>query len=108
MNRSNTTHVVPAALLAAIAVLLLGCGVTDETPAGQGGTDNPTSPTEATRSADDSRGFVVLLDDDADPDQIEGEPGSYAMTARGATEAPWAVVDVPAGFTNFGFFAVWP
>ena len=75
MNRENITRVFPAALLAAIAVLLPGCGGTDETPTGRGGSHNPTSPTEATSRADDSRGFVVLLDDDADPDQIEGEPG---------------------------------
>jgi hypothetical protein len=34
----------------------------------------------------------VLLDDDLEPDQIEGKPGPYVMTARGWTEPPWAVV----------------
>jgi hypothetical protein len=56
----------------------------------------------------DEPGYVVLKDDDADPDQMNGEPGAFAMTARGHEKAPLAVVDVPAGFTNFGFFAMWP
>jgi hypothetical protein len=56
----------------------------------------------------DEPGYVVLKYDDADPDQMKGEPGAYAMTARGHESAPLAVVDVPAGFTNFGFFAMWP
>ncbi len=57
----------------------------------------------------DEPSYTTLIDSDADPDQIEGEPGHYAMTARGHEEsAPLAVVDVPAGFTNFGAFAMWP
>lgn len=52
--------------------------------------------------------FVVLLDDDSDPDQIMGKAGAYALTARGSGTPPYAVIDVPEGFSNFGFFAVWP
>ncbi|MGH3345361.1 MAG: hypothetical protein ACRDO4_00130, partial [Nocardioides sp.] len=50
--------------------------------------------------------YVLLLDDDSDPDQILGQPGAYALTARGATTAPLAVLDVPPGYSNFGFFAL--
>jgi len=52
--------------------------------------------------------YVALLDDDTRPDQVRGEPGTYAFTARGADTPPLAVIDVPAGYSNFGFFAVWP
>jgi hypothetical protein len=53
--------------------------------------------------------FVVLVDNGTDDtDMIEGEPGAYAMTARGSGTPPHAVIDVPEGFSNFGFFAVWP
>lgn len=56
----------------------------------------------------DEPSYTTLIDSDVDPDQIEGEPGAYAMTARGHESAPLAVVDVPAGYTNFGSFALWP
>jgi hypothetical protein len=53
--------------------------------------------------------FVVLVDNGTDDtDMIEGEPGAYAMTARGSGTPPHAVIDVPSGYANFGFFAVWP
>ena len=53
--------------------------------------------------------FVVLVDNGTDDtDVIEGEPGAYAMTARGSGTTPHAVIDVPSGYANFGFFAVWP
>jgi hypothetical protein len=52
--------------------------------------------------------YVLLLDDDSDPDQVLGEPGAYALTARGAANPPLAVLDVPAGYSNFGFFALVP
>ena len=52
--------------------------------------------------------YVALLDDDSQPDQVRGEAGSYALTARGADTTPLAVIDVPAGYSNFGAFAVWP
>ena len=53
--------------------------------------------------------YVLLLDDDDDPDQVLGEPGAYALTARGAAgNPPLAVLDVPAGYSNFGFFALVP
>ena len=68
---------------------------------------NPTSSTTTsnipTADADD---YVLLLDDDSDPDQILGQAGAYALTARGAATAPLAVLDVPAGYSNFGFFAL--
>lgn len=62
---------------------------------------------------DEQRGkppYTELVDSDTNPDQMKGEPGAYAMTARGHGEAsaPVAVVDVPAGFTNSGGFAMWP
>ena len=70
-----------------------------------------TNPTSSTTTGDvsaaDADDYVLLLDDDADPDQIRGEAGTYALTARGAA-APLAVLDVPPGYSNFGHFAVWP
>jgi len=48
----------------------------------------------------------VLTDDDANPDQIKGEPGSYALTARGQGASVLACIALPAGYTNFGDFAV--
>ena len=103
MKRINIARALPSAL-AAVAVLLVACG-NDQTPAGRADAQKPTTPTT---QATDSRDFVLLLDDDTDPDQVEGKPGWYAMTARGMAKPPLAVVDVPAGFTNFGFFALWP
>lgn len=79
--------------LAAGLVVLAGCS------------DEPRAEADEPR---DEAGYVVLEDDDADPDQMNGEPGAYAMTARGHESAPLAVVDVPGGFTNFGAFAMWP
>jgi len=52
--------------------------------------------------------YVVLLDDDSDPDQVQGAPGAYAFSARGSGTPPLAVMDVPEGFSNFGFWMVWP
>jgi hypothetical protein len=80
------------AALAAAVILLAAC------------TDDST-PNAGTTSAVD---YVLLLDDDSDPDQVLGEPGAYALTARGSGAPPLAVLDVPAGYSNFGFFALWP
>jgi hypothetical protein len=77
-----------------LAVMTLGLGVLG------GCADDAREPGEAD--------FVVLLDDDSDPDQIMGRAGEYAMSARGSGSPPYAVIDVPAGFSNFGSFAVWP
>ncbi len=76
------------ALVACIGVLLLhGCA--DQT---------------SSAAAD----YVLLLDDDSQPDQVHGEAGSYALTARGDGTPPLGLLDVPAGFENFGFFALVP
>jgi hypothetical protein len=77
-------------LLAAAVVVLAACS--DDT-------------TEAETIGPD---YVLLLDDDSNPDQVQGEPGTYALTARGSGTPPLAVLDVPAGYSNFGFFALWP
>lgn len=77
-------------LLASAVLVLAGC--TDEPEAGE----EPTVERE----------YVVLVDDGTD--QMQGEPGAYAMTARGGTTPPLAVVDVPAGFSHFGSFVIWP
>jgi hypothetical protein len=79
--------------LAAGLLMLTGC------------TDEPAA--DAIEPHDETT-YVTLSDSDADPDQMNGEPGVYAMTARGQTSAPLAVVDVPEGFSNFGSFAMWP
>ena len=53
--------------------------------------------------------YVVLVDNGTDDtDMILGKPGAYAMTARGSGRPPYAVIDVPGGYANFGSFAVWP
>lgn len=83
--------------------MLSACGGTDKTSAS--GSD-PTVPTSPTTEAAEPRDYVLLLDDDNDPDQMQGKPGSYAMTARGMSEPPLAVVDVPVGFSNFGTFGI--
>jgi hypothetical protein len=51
-------------------------------------------------------GYTLLLDDDTNPDQVHGTAGRYALTARGDGEPPLAVVDLPDGYKNFGFFAL--
>ena len=76
-------------LLAASAIVMAACS--DDT-------------TEPETSGPD---YVLLLDDDSKPDQVQGEPGTYALTARGSGTPPLAVLDVPAGYSNFGFFALW-
>jgi hypothetical protein len=77
-------------LLAAGAVVIAACS-DDTTGAETNGPD-----------------YVLLLDDDSMPDQVQGEPGTYALTARGSGTPPLAVLDVPAGYSNFGFFALGP
>ena len=71
-----------------------------------------TDPTgdSTTRGAPavDASSYVLLQDDDSGPDQVLGKPGSYALTARGAESPPLAVLEVPAGYSNFGFFALVP
>lgn len=63
----------------------------------------------AAACADDAKAereptFIRLLDIDGQT-QVQGRAGAYGMTARGM-DAPLAVVDVPAGYENFGFFAL--
>ena len=82
--------------LAASVVLFAACA-----------TDTPGSDTIDSTPPVNTDDYVMLLDDDSDPDQIRGEAGTYALTARGAA-APLAVLDVPPGYSNFGQFAVWP
>lgn len=77
-----------AAVLAATA-----CG---GTPSAE--TADPAAPVD----------YVLLTDDGSDTDQVAGEPGRYALTARGTAAPPLAVVDLPAGYASFGFFAVVP
>lgn len=84
---------VPWPALAAGVILLAAC------------TDPPASTTTGNTPRADADDYVLLLDDDSDPDQIRGQAGAYALTARGAAAAPLAVLDVPAGYSNFGFFA---
>ncbi len=80
--------------LAASALLLVACSEESNKPASES-----TTPVDAVD-------YVLLLDDDTDPDQVLGEPGAYALTARGESSPPLAVLDVPAGYSNFGFFAL--
>jgi hypothetical protein len=84
--------------IAAGLVLLTACA-DDVSPKAD---DSPSA--DAAGAAD----YVLLLDDDSDPDQVLGEPGAYALTARGSGTPPLAVLDVPSGYSNFGFFALWP
>ena len=51
---------------------------------------------------------IVMTDDDADPDQIEGAAGCYTFTARGTAKPALAELTLPAGYGNFGHFALWP
>jgi hypothetical protein len=67
-----------------------------------------SSPAPDTTTSEDTGSYVLLLDDGSEQDQAKGEPGTYAMTARGGGAPPLAVVDVPAGYSNFGSFALWP
>lgn len=80
----------PWMVLAAGAVVIAACS------------DDTTEP--QTNEPD----YVLLLDDDSNPDQVKGKPGTYALTARGSGTPPLALLDVPAGYSNFGFFALWP
>ncbi len=76
---------------AAVVLAATACGGTPSA-------DTPSAPVD----------YVLLEDDDSNPDQVGGAPGTYALTARGADSPPLAVVDVPAGYANFGFFSVVP
>lgn len=80
-------------LLASGAMMLAACS-----------DDTTTEPDIEAEGPD----YVLLLDNDSEPDQVQGEPGTYALTARGAGTPPLAVLDVPAGYSNFGFFGLWP
>jgi hypothetical protein len=70
--------------------------------------DKTTSESAGDTSTPDHIDYVLLLDDDDEPDQVQGEPNAYALTARGAGTPPLAVLDVPAGYSNFGSFALVP
>lgn len=73
--------------IAALALALAGCA---------------EAATEAADDVDDD--YTVLVNED----DVQGEPGRYALTARAGFEAPLAVLDVPAGYAGFGIFALWP
>lgn len=92
MNRKRVRWGV---LMGGCGILLAACSDDVSLPAG---TSTPT----------DADAYVLLLDDDSQPDQVVGRPGAYALTARGAGSPPLAVLDVPAGYSNFGFFGLWP
>ena len=81
--------------VSAIVILLAACS--DKT-ASEGADSTPLDHVD----------YVLLLDDDEEPDQVLGEPGAYALAARGAGTPPLAVLDVPAGYSNFGSFALVP
>ena len=50
----------------------------------------------------------VMLTEDGPEDQIHGEAGAYALTARAEFASPLAVIEVPVGWASFGWFALWP
>jgi hypothetical protein len=91
------THRPWLAPLLAASLLAAGCSEDSGTRPGSGDTEGPEDP-----------GYVLLVDDDSDPDQVKGKPGAYALTARGSGTPPLAVLDVPVGWSNFGFFGLWP
>jgi hypothetical protein len=91
-----------SALMAGAALILLAAC------SGEGDTRDTASSASGSESPSPEPDYVLLLDDESVPDQVQGEPGTYALTARGDGTPPLAVLDVPAGFSNFGYFALWP
>lgn len=104
MNRPTPLWIVPAVV--AFCLQVTGCA---DDSTGQPASEGTTQPSAgSTTGLGDGQDYVLLLDDESDPDQMEGKPGTYALTARGAGSPPLAVFDAPAGYSNFGFFALWP
>lgn len=107
MNR--TPIALPVAVPVALCLTLIGtvAACTSETrPDSSTGTTTEPAAEVSDTSTQVDLDYVLLLDDDSRPDQIMERPGSYVMTPRGETPTPQAVVDVPAGYENFGFFAL--
>jgi hypothetical protein len=62
-------------------------------------TDAP-STTVPSQESDDSFEWTPLDPEDGGTEPLD--PGAYGLHANGLPDMPWAVVDVPDGFLNFG------
>ncbi len=93
----TTTRISRGTAVGAVAALLLAAGCSDADT----GDSTPVDPAPTSDC-------LVLTDDDADPDQIEGHAGCFSFTARGDGAPPMATFELPEGWTNFGAFAMWP
>jgi hypothetical protein len=99
IRRSSTPG--RTAALAMIAVLITACSE-DPGPRASVGDDSPTpSPTESspTQLAPSPTGWTPLVTEDSGDGILPA--GRYGMTANGSAR-PYAVVEVPEGFSNFG------
>ena len=92
----------PSFAIATLMLLLAGCadGSTDQGGNSTAPLSGPGTPTEPV----DGPGYTLLVNDD----DIRGNAGRYALTARADFAPPLAVIDVPEGYAGFGFFALWP
>jgi hypothetical protein len=99
IRRSSTPGLTAA--LATIVVLLAACSE-DPGPRASVGDDSPTpAPTESspTQPAPSPTGWTPLITEDSGEGILPA--GRYGMTANGYPDMPYAVVEVPQGFSNF-------
>ena len=88
--------------LAAHAILLTACGDPGSTASDAETATPPPGQGPATRTGSSPSGWTPMSEESQGPIPS----GRVGMTANGRPDAPWAVVDVPEGFVNFGEFAL--
>jgi hypothetical protein len=104
MVRPRSTPGLIAATLAALGILLAACSgdAGTKTSAGDGAATSTTSQSPPTTPGSNPSGWTPILEESEGPIPA----GRVGMTANGRPDAPWAVIDVPHGFVNFGRFAL--
>jgi len=103
MTRRSSTSGLTAAF-ATIAILLTACTGDARTPASADDEPATSTPTESSPSSQPAPSPTdwTPLEDDGEDGILP--PGRYGLNARADT--PWAVAEVPAGFSHFGEWAL--
>ena len=96
IRRSSTP--VSVAALATIAALLTAC-TDDASDQASTDADTPTSSATPSETSQSPTGWTPLP---LEGDEEISLPGRHGMTANGLPGLPYAVVEVPEGFSNFG------